>query len=170
VLGTTVLGIYSAYLLSTTIIASQITAAIANVFFTTVNKSPDKVGLIYKIDRLLVWIGFPFIITMSLLSIAIILLFGVGYQLNLYYIFLSSITAFLQLAVAFYVIVAMTSKSIFVEYTKYIYLKLIIIIVIYGILFILKLISIPSVLEVLIIASVYDIFITRYIIKNKSGD
>ncbi|MDO8513857.1 MAG: oligosaccharide flippase family protein [bacterium] len=169
-LGPKVLGIYSAYLISTTIIASQISAAITNVFFPTISKSPDKIGLMRKVDNLLIWIGFPFLIIMSLLSIAIIFLFGVNYHLNLIYVFLSSSVAFLQLAAVFYVTIAMTSEKLFVLYTKFAYLKLIIILVVYSALFVLKLISISSVLEVLAIASIYDIFVTRYIIENKSGD
>lgn len=166
-LGASTLGVYSAYLVSTTIVASQIAAAIGNVFFPAINQSVDKLGLMHKIDKLAKWIAIPFVVFIGLLSVLIILLFGAKFSLNPLYITLSSIVAFLQLIAILYATIPMTVHSSFVIYTKFIYVKLVLILIAYYVLFALRLVSITSVLELLILSSIYDIIVSRNIVINK---
>ena len=101
-LGVQQLGIYSAYLVSTSIFVGQIILVFDNVFFPTINQLDDKNAIIKKADKLFFLGLIPGTLIMFLFSFIIMLAFGEKYQLNVFYILAFSLAAFLQIMGSLY--------------------------------------------------------------------
>lgn len=101
-LGLEQLGIYSAYLVSTTGFVGQIILILDNVFSPTINQIEDKDVIIKKVDRLLILSLVPGTALMFLFSFAIMSAFGAKYQFNNLHVLIFSFAAFLQIITSLY--------------------------------------------------------------------
>jgi len=164
------LGIYSAYILSSVVIFSQIIMATYNVLFPVMSQVEDKAQAIKKIDRLALVLFVPLVLLVSLTSLLVMALFGKDYQINWLFIFLVSIATFFQLVVVMYSAVVSSSRrllsfNVFFCYAKPLYLALLYYLVIYF-----KKEDIPYIFLVLILSYLFDIAavkITFKVLKSK---
>lgn len=101
-LGPSQLGIYTAYLLSSTVIVGQFATALLNVLFPSINMADNKKVILKKIDTLTRISFFPLLLIFSLLSIFTMKLFGSKYELDLFYVVLVSFISYLQIIIVFY--------------------------------------------------------------------
>ncbi len=164
-LGVRELGIYSAYLMSSTVVVGQLTTALGNVFFPMMNGVEDKRQILDKVDRFMLWAFIPIIFSVSALSFVILTLFGSQYDINWLYIAAVSILSFLQILTTFYG--GITSSSIiFLKFTSRIYfLKPIFIFSLYLAAYIFKDFGLLSIFLILFCSYLYDILNTRFAFK-----
>jgi O-antigen/teichoic acid export membrane protein len=122
-LGAAELGLYSAYLLSSTLIVGHIVSALANVFSPTINSIGNQGVALKKIDRLMM-VGFiPIILSVYIISLIIIKLFGAQYQLNYWFVAIVALTAFLQIVAGFYGSLISSSENLYRMSTKIYFFK-----------------------------------------------
>lgn len=152
------LGIYSAYLFSSTVVISQLISAIGGVFFPTVNKISDKMGLVKMVDKLMYTIFIPFMLAMSLISFLILRLFGSKYEINLLPIIVCSVISFLQLYLQFYSNIIMSVENLFSKYVSIYLIKPVFIVSLYFIIWKLNALTILNVLMILLSGCLYDFF------------
>lgn len=167
-MGTTELGIYSAYLTSFNVIVIQLIFAIGNVFFPTVNRIKNKPYIIKKINHMSKIIAIPMILTVSLLTYFVIQFFGSAYKINYLYIILVGIISFLQLVAVFYGATTATSHSLFKQTTKVFYFKPIFLCGLYAYIYFNHQINITSVLFILIASLLYDIANSKFAFHQKA--
>jgi O-antigen/teichoic acid export membrane protein len=161
-LGAEELGMYSAYLLSATIIVAQLILVVDNVFFPMVNQVQDKKLMLKNLDRFFSIAFLPTLAATSLVSYLIILLFGNRYAVNWLYIVLVSFIAFLQIVSSLFISLVASSPALFRVSTRINYAKPIVIGSLYALTIILHKVSIPSVMVILAISYVYDILNCRF--------
>ncbi|MFA6159630.1 MAG: oligosaccharide flippase family protein [Parcubacteria group bacterium] len=137
-LGIEKLGIYSAYLVSTSVFVGQIILIFNNVFFPIVNQIEDKSVIIKKVDKLLFLGLIPGTFVMFLFSYGIMNIFGKEYQLNVFYIMAFSAMAFLQFMSSLYKSIISCEEKNYLALKKVSYVMLFLFFIMYGMLFIAK--------------------------------
>jgi len=110
-LGAAQLGLYSAYLVTSTAVISQLVVLANNVFFPMVNQVEDKKQIMKKIDQLAKFMFLPIIIFSALISFVVIKIFGAAYEINWIYIALVSLIAFGQVLIGFYGSIIASSEN-----------------------------------------------------------
>jgi len=155
------LGLYSAYLLSSVMIVSQVTVAIGNVLFTSVNKSDKKSVVIGKIDRIMAIMFIPIIVVMSVLSYTIIRLFGSAYAVNYFYILMVAFLSYLQIYACLYMNISSSSVASLKAFAKYYFFKPILIIGLFVIIYLFQNNNLFYVFSILIISTIFDIIVSR---------
>lgn len=165
-LGVEDLGIYSAYLMSSTIIIGQLVLALSNVFFPMINRSENKKIIISKIDRLMMLSAIPLIIVVSCLSFMILKIFGSQYGINWFYILCVSIIAFLQILTSFYGAITSSSAVLFKLTSKVYYFKPVFIVILYLFAYNFKNFGLISIFFIMICSYFYDIFNTKIAFKS----
>jgi O-antigen/teichoic acid export membrane protein len=117
-LGIQKLGIYSAYLMSTTIFVGQIILIFDNVFLPMINRIENKEAIIKKIDRLFVVLFIPCVFLIFSFSFIIMKIFGKEFQSNILYILIFSILAFFQIVGTFYRSIVSSIKKSYIRLQK----------------------------------------------------
>ncbi len=161
-LGPSQLGIYTAYLLSSTVIVGQFAIALLNVLFPSINIADNKKVILKKIDTLTRISFFPLLLIFSLLSVFTMKLFGSQYELNLFYVILVSFISYLQIIIVFYGSIMSSSAILLNIGKKFALLKPIVFVLVYLILiYNPKLISVAIFFILTIISYLYEIIACR---------
>lgn len=122
-LGASQLGLYSAYMLPSTVIIGQLINALINVFFPLINTTDNKIAVLNKINKL-AYIGFlPIIITVSIISTIIIRILGPQYQFEFIYVIIISLISFMQIYTSFCSFLIASSNTLYKTSVKIYYLK-----------------------------------------------
>ncbi|MEI8061188.1 MAG: oligosaccharide flippase family protein [Candidatus Berkelbacteria bacterium] len=161
-LGAAELGLYSAYLLTSSLIIAHLMSAFINVFFPMINNSGNQLAILKKVDRLTL-IGFvPAMAIILAITFVVVKLFGSQYPLNFRYLTIVSLIAFMQIVVVSYSSLISSSVKMYKRSVKIYYFKPIVIALL-VILLIAKpgLISIYTVFLFSIISYLYDIISAR---------
>lgn len=169
-LGPAELGLYSAYLMSSTVLIAQIILVVNNVFFPMVNAVDDKKQIVSKIDRMSGWIFLPSLIFTALISLLILKIFGSAYTINWVYILLVSIIAFGQIVTGLYGSVTSSSHSYFKFSAKLYYFKPLFIAGLYFLAYYLHQVNLISVFLIVISSYIYDIVNTKLTLKFAKSD
>lgn len=111
-------GIYSAYLASTTIIVFQFMTIFDNIFFPIVNKEKNRSVIIKKIDRLSVLLFLPTTLLIFACSYGVMSIFGKEYSANAAYCMLFSMIAYLLIPGGFYKSIALTRERSYNNFKK----------------------------------------------------
>jgi len=154
-------GIYSAYLIAFNTFIIQLIFAIGNVLFPTVSKIEDKKRIIVKIDKLCIKIFIPFVLICSLIGLMVMKIFGSTYSVNLFFILLTGIIAWLQLIVVLYNGIVASSSKLFKQTSKVYYFKPIFMIFLYFLAVHFNSINILTVFIIYISSFGYDICNSR---------
>jgi len=168
-LGPGEVGIYSAYLLVPSTLATYFTAAFVNVFFPTMTGLSDKAGTLKKANKLGALLFVPIITTYFLLGWFVLRLLGSQYRFEPLYLLMTSVYGALLIYVALLAAIIGSSQKMFISYARFLILKLVIILAIYTTLSYYHRISIPALLWVLILAVGTDIFLLLRSMKVESG-
>jgi O-antigen/teichoic acid export membrane protein len=121
-LGARELGIYSAYLMATVLLASQIVLVLENVFFPMANKIENKANLINKIDKIFFVFCIPSVLLIASVSFIVMSMFGVEFEVNVFRIVIFSSAAFLQIMISLYKSIIMTTKKPRILFTRFSFL------------------------------------------------
>lgn len=164
-LGARELGIYSAYLVSSVTIASQLVLLLNNVFFPMVNQVSDKLAVSQKIDRLAIFAFIPFMTVSAIVSYLVLRLFGSQYEIHWPYILLVNLVSFLQILATFYVSIVASSQPMLTFSTKIYSLKPLVVIGLYALAYTTHSFTAGAVFSVMIAFYLYDIFNAKIAIK-----
>ncbi len=165
-LGIRELGIYSAYLMSSTIIIGQLILALINVFFPMINKVKNKKAIISKVDKFMIVLFIPLITFVASLSFFVLKLFGSQYDINWFYILAVSLISFLQILTTFYGAITSSSVALFRLTSRIYYFKPIFIIILYLFAYAFSQFGLICVFFVMICSYVYDIWNTKFAFKT----
>lgn len=160
-MGLSDLGLYSAYLIAFNTFIIQFIFAIGNVLFPTVNKIGDKKRIVKKIDKMGVKIFIPFVLICSLIGLVVMKIFGATYGINLFFVLLTGVVAWLQLIFILYGGVVASSSKLFKQTTKIFYFKPIFMIFLYFLAVYFHQVNILIVFIIYICSFVYDIVNSR---------
>ena len=150
-------GIYSAYLTAFNTFIIQLIFAIGNVLFPTVSKIDDKKRIVGKINKMCIKIFIPFVLMCSFLGLIVMKIFGSAYSVNLFFVLLTGIVAWLQLIVVLYNGVAASSSKLFKQTSNVFYFKPIFIVFLYFLSIYFKQVNILTVFIIYIASFGYDI-------------
>ena len=164
-LGIRELGIYSAYLMSSTIIIGQLVLALSNVFFPMMNKAENKREIISKVDKLMLAAFIPLVISISLLSFILLKFFGSQYGVNWIYIVFVSVISFLQIITSFYGAITSSSVVLFKLTSRVYYFKPIFIATLYLLAYSFSNFGLISIFFIMMCSYVYDILNTKLAFK-----
>lgn len=117
-LGEKMLGIYSAYLMSTVIFATQIIVVIDNVLLPMINNVDEKHEVIKKIDKLALIFFVPGFLFIFLLASVVLHFFGSSYEINHFYVLIFSMVAFVQVLFSIYRNVIISTKKARAAFTR----------------------------------------------------
>jgi O-antigen/teichoic acid export membrane protein len=118
------LGIYSAYLTASILLITQLVAILSNAFLPMINAVSQKAGIIKKIDQLSFFLFIPGVFVLFLFSWLLFSLFGKAYELSFTYLWIFSISAFLQLSLSFYRNIAVSCEKAYAHFLKFSWLSL----------------------------------------------
>ncbi len=133
-IGLTDLGIYSAYLTSSSVFVGQIMIVLNNVFFPAVILLEDKDAVKKQVDKLFIFFSIPVFFLFSIVSYGALYLFGNNFEKNILIIFAFSFASVLQLFGSLYKSLVSSHESKYGKYRKLSFTLPIFFIVFYGIL------------------------------------
>jgi O-antigen/teichoic acid export membrane protein len=165
-MGLSEFGLYSAYLLAFNSFIIQLIFAIGNVLFPTVSKIENKKRIVKKIDRMALKIFIPFVLICSLIGLAVMESFGSAYSVNLVFILLTGVIAWLQLLVVLYNGVTASSSRLFKQTSRVFYFKPIFMILLYFLAVHFHQVNILTVFFIYITSFGYDILNARLAFKR----
>jgi O-antigen/teichoic acid export membrane protein len=160
-MGLSEFGLYSAYLLAFNSFIIQLIFAIGNVLFPTVSKIENKKRIVEKIDKMAIKIFIPFVLICSLIGLAVMESFGSAYSVNIVFILLTGVIAWLQLLVVLYNGVIASSSKLFKQTSRVFYFKPIFMILLYFLAVHFHQVNILTVFFIYIISFGYDILNSR---------
>jgi O-antigen/teichoic acid export membrane protein len=164
-LGVAELGLYSAYMVTSMAVISQITLLINNVFFPMVNKVAGKRQIMEKIDRLGLFMFLPLVAFSALISYVIIKLFGSQYEVNLMYMLLVGMIAFGQTLCIFYGSIISSSENFLHFNARIYYFKPLFIGLLYYLAYTLHQFNLYSVFLIVISSYIFDFINTKITLK-----
>lgn len=156
-MGLSDLGLYSAYLIAFNTFIIQLIFAIGNVLFPTVSKIGDKKRIVIKIDKMCLKIFIPFVVICSLLGLMVMKIFGSAYSVNLFFVLLTGIIAWLQLVTILYGGVVASSSKLFKQTSKVFYFKPIFMVFLYFLAVYFHQVNILIVFIIYMASFIYDI-------------
>ena len=165
-IGVETLGLYSAYLASTTIIVAQFILILSNVLFPMLGATENKKIIIEKIDKIAIISAIPAIFIIYLFSYMTMRLFGKSFHLNYLYLVIFSFIAFIQIICALYRSVIQTVGKAFIIFKNSIFALLIFQIFIYLFLYLFKLIDFKYLLLAYSVINLTTWIATRIIISR----
>lgn len=154
-------GLYSAYLIVFNTFIIQLIFAIGSVLFPTVSKIENKKRIVGKIDKMCVKIFIPFVLICSLIGLVVMKIFGNTYSVNLFYVLLTGVIAWLQLVVVLYNGVVASSSKLFKQTSKIFLFKPLFMIFLYFLAVYFHQINILTVFIIYITSFGYDILNSR---------
>lgn len=160
-LGAGEVGIYSAYLLMPSTLASYFTAAFINVFFPTMNSLDDRGGVLKRVDRLSVALMIPITLVYFVIGWVVLQLLGSQYRFEPLYLAMTALYGFLLIYLAIIAAVIGSSEKMFVHYARFLIAKPILLLATYVILSVTGTISIPALIIALIAGVLIDIILLK---------
>lgn len=168
-LGAGEVGIYSAYMLIPSTLATYFATAVVNVFFPTVNTLPDKRVLMRKLDKVAAYSVVPGIAGYFALGYVVFSLLGRAYRLDPGYLLLASIYGYVLVYVAMAAAIVGSSERMYRSYARLLLVKLVAVSIIYTVLLKLHLISIAALMTVLIVSVLIDCILFRVAAARQEG-
>lgn len=126
------LGIYSAYLMSTSIFVGQICLVFDNVFFPMINKIEKKDEIIKKIDKLFFVFFVPGVSIIFSFSSLIMIMFGREFQFSYLYVLIFSVLAFFQITGTFYKGIVSSAEKSYIKLQKLSYILPVTLFILYS--------------------------------------
>jgi hypothetical protein len=120
-IGTRDLGMYSAYILASTLFIGQVILVFNNVFFPMIASVENKDLIMKKIDKIALLFFVPGTLGISVFSVIIIRLLGKEFEYNHLYILAFSFLAFLQIVGSFYRSVVLANIETYDRLKRYSY-------------------------------------------------
>jgi O-antigen/teichoic acid export membrane protein len=165
-MGLSEFGLYSAYLIAFNTFIIQLIFAIGNVLFPTVSKIENKKRIVHKIDQMCIKIFVPFVLICSLIGLGVMKSFGSAYSVNLVFILLTGVIAWLQLLVVLYNGVTASSSRLFKQTSRVFYFKPLFMILLYFLAINFHQINILTVFFIYMTSFGYDILNSRLAFRN----
>lgn len=120
-IGMTELGIYSAYLTSSSVFVGQIMLILNNVFFPAVVSLKDKRSIKNQLDRLFLFLSLPAFLFFFITTYVFLYFFGKEFERNVFFIILFSFAAMLQLFGSLYKSLVSSHNERYKKYMKFSY-------------------------------------------------
>jgi len=155
------LGIYSAYLTSSTVFVGQIMLLLNNVFFPTIAAIKDKQAIRYQLDKVAIFSFLPIFVILSGISYLVISFFGKEFEKNIFLIAVFSFLAFLQLFGSLYLSLVLTQDTTYEKYKNLLYVLPIIVFLSYFLLWLFNFNSLSCAVLVYSIYIIYNFTIIR---------
>lgn len=160
-LGMRELGIYSAYLTSSTVFIGQIMLMLNNVFFPTVVSMKDKQLVRHQLDRVALYAFFPIFLLLFAVSYVVIGFFGEGFEKSIILVAIFSFLAFLQLFGSLYLSLLSAQDVSYEKYREFLFVLPVILMALYGFLIVFNRNSLLSAVFVYSVYVIYNFTIIR---------